>query len=69
MPEMKPTSNAEKLEFIEDKSTGIEVVSLEHTRLSYPPHTHTGHYVLGIVTEGTFIPRISVVSSLRPSLS
>ncbi len=50
---MKPTSNAEKLEFIEDKSTGIEVVSLEHTRLSYPPHTHTGHYVLGIVTEGT----------------
>ena len=43
----------EKLEFIEDKSTGIEIVSMEHVKISYPRHTHTGHYVFGIVTEGT----------------
>ena len=42
----------EKLEFIEDKSTGIEIVSMEHVKISYPRHTHTGHYVFGIVTEG-----------------
>ncbi len=43
----------EKLEYIEDKSTGIEIVSMEHVKISYPRHTHTGHYVFGIVTEGT----------------
>ena len=39
----------EKVAFIEDASTGIEIVSLEKVNLSYPPHTHTGHYVLGIL--------------------
>lgn len=57
-PDMKPSPGTEKLNFIEDKSTGIEVVSLEHTHLSYPPHTHTAHYVLGIVTEGTIVIHI-----------
>ncbi len=55
---MKPPSEIEKLDFIEDKSTGVEVVSLEHSHHSYPPHTHTAHYVLGIVTEGTISIRI-----------
>lgn len=41
-----------KLKFIEDKSTGIEVVSLEHVGITYPPHTHVGHYVFGIITKG-----------------
>ncbi len=35
----------EKLLFIEDNSTGIEIVSVEHVRITYPPHTHVGHYV------------------------
>ena len=48
----------EKLQFIEDKSTGIEVVSLEHVQISYPPHTHVDHYVFGIVTEGEIVIRI-----------
>lgn len=55
---MKTKPATEKLDFIEDKSTGIEIVSLEHVRFSYPPHTHTGHYVLGIVTEGSIAIRI-----------
>ena len=55
---MKSTTETKKLNFIEDKSTGIDVVSLEHVSHSYPPHTHTGHYVLGIVTEGTIVIRI-----------
>jgi AraC-like DNA-binding protein len=42
----------ERLSFIEDNSTGIEIVSMEQVDISYPPHTHTGHYVFGIVTEG-----------------
>ena len=42
----------DKLQFIEDRSTGIEVVSMEHVSIAYPPHTHAGHYVFGIVTEG-----------------
>ena len=41
-----------KLSFIEDASTGIEVVSLEQVNIAYPPHTHTGHYAFGIVTAG-----------------
>ena len=55
---MKTTPAAEKLQFIRDTSTGIEVVSLEQVRHSYPPHTHTGHYVMGIVTEGRIAIRI-----------
>ena len=55
---MKTTPETGKLDFIEDKSTGIEIVSLEHVSFSYPPHTHTGHYVLGIVTEGSIAIRI-----------
>lgn len=50
---------AEKLQYIEDNSTGIETVSLEHVRISYPPHTHVGHYVFGIVTEGAILIRVS----------
>ncbi|MBQ6230655.1 MAG: AraC family ligand binding domain-containing protein [Eubacterium sp.] len=42
----------DKLQFIEDRSTGIEVVSMEHVSIAYPPHTHAGHYVFGIVMEG-----------------
>ena len=49
----------EKLQFIEDQSTGIEVVSMERVRISYPPHTHSGHYVFGIVTEGKIMIRIA----------
>ena len=41
-----------KYEFIKDESTGIEVVSMEQVKLSYPAHTHTEHYVMGIITEG-----------------
>lgn len=48
----------EKLRFIEDDSTGIEIVSLEHVRISYPPHTHVEHYVFGIITEGTILIRV-----------
>ncbi|MCR4590366.1 MAG: AraC family transcriptional regulator [Lachnospiraceae bacterium] len=48
----------EKLKFIEDSSTGIEVVSLENVNISYPPHTHTAHYIFGIVTGGTISIRI-----------
>ena len=55
---MRTTPKTEKLKFIEDKSTGIEIVSLEHVNLSYPPHTHTEHYVFGIVTKGSISIRI-----------
>ncbi len=49
----------EKLQFIEDDSTGMEIVSLEHVRITYPPHTHVGHYVFGIVTEGKVLIRVA----------
>ena len=49
----------EKLQFIEDESTGIEVVSLEQVGIAYPPHTHVGHYVFGIITEGKIIIQIA----------
>ena len=49
----------EKLQFIEDKSTGIEVVSLEHVGITYPPHTHVGHYVFGIITKGEIAIQIA----------
>ncbi|MBQ0055794.1 MAG: AraC family transcriptional regulator [Synergistaceae bacterium] len=42
-----------KLEFIKDISTTMETVSFEEVNISYPEHTHTGHYILGIVTKGT----------------
>lgn len=47
-----------KLLFIEDISTGIEVVSMEQVNISYPSHTHTGHYVFGIVTDGCIAIKI-----------
>ena len=47
-----------KHEYIKDISTGIEVVSMENVSTSFPPHTHTGHYVFGIVTEGCISIRI-----------
>lgn len=42
-----------KLEFIKDCSTGIETISYEDVNISYPEHTHIGHYIFGIVTDGT----------------
>ena len=47
-----------KYEYIKDTSTGIEVVSMENVSTSFPSHTHTGHYVLGIVTEGCIAIKI-----------
>ena len=47
-----------KYEYIKDISTGIEVVSMENVATSYPPHTHTGHYVFGIVTDGSIAIKI-----------
>jgi len=47
-----------KYEYIKDVSAGIEVVSMENVKTSFPPHTHTGHYVFGIVTEGCIDIRI-----------
>ena len=47
-----------KHEYIKDISTGIEVVSMENVATSYPPHTHTGHYVFGIVTDGCIAIKI-----------
>ena len=47
-----------KYEYIKDVSTGIEVVSMENVKTSFPSHTHTGHYVFGIVTEGCIDIRI-----------
>ena len=47
-----------KYEYIKDISTGIEVVSMENVATSYPPHTHTGHYVFGIVTDGSIALKI-----------
>ena len=41
-----------RLEYIIDRSTGIETVSYEDVDISYPEHTHIGHCVLGIVTKG-----------------
>ena len=48
----------ERLQFIEDDSTGLEIVSLEDVKTSYPPHTHVGHFVIGIVTAGSISIRI-----------
>ena len=52
----------EKLQFIEDRSLGIEVVSLEDVAISYPPHTHVDHYVFGIVTQGKILIDIADLS-------
>lgn len=48
-----------KLEYIKDVSTGIEIVSYENVNISYPEHTHIGHLIFGIVTEGEINIRIS----------
>ena len=48
----------EKVKYIEDKSTGIELVKIEKSNIAYPPHTHIGHYVFGIVTEGVISIKI-----------
>lgn len=42
-----------KLEYIKDISTGIEVISYNHVNIFYPEHTHIGHIVFGIITKGT----------------
>lgn len=42
-----------KLEYIKDVSTGVEIVSFENVDITYPEHTHIGHYIFGIVTGGT----------------
>ncbi len=47
-----------RLEYIIDRSTGIETVSYEDVDISYPNHTHVGHCVLGIVTKGEVGVRI-----------
>lgn len=47
-----------KYEYIKDVSTGIEVVSMDDVKISYPPHTHTGHYIFGIVTSGCIAIKI-----------
>lgn len=41
-----------KLEYIKDVSTGVEIVSFENVNVTYPEHTHIGHYIFGIVTDG-----------------
>ena len=41
-----------KLKFIKDMSTGIETVSFEEVNISYPVHTHIGHFIFGIITKG-----------------
>ena len=50
--------SVKKHEYIKDVSTGIEVVSMENVKISYPPHTHTGHYIFGIVTDGCIAIKI-----------
>ena len=42
-----------KLKYIKDCFTGIETISYEKVNISYPKHTHIGHVVFGIVTDGT----------------
>ena len=50
--------SVKKHEYIKDISTGIEVVSMENVKISYPPHTHTRHYIFGIVTNGCIAIKI-----------
>lgn len=47
-----------KLEYIKDISTGIEIISYENVNFSYPTHTHVGHLVFGIVTAGAVAVKI-----------
>ncbi len=42
-----------KLKYIKDISTGIETISFEKINITYPKHTHIGHFIFGIVTYGT----------------
>ena len=59
-----------KYEYIKDISTGIEVVSMENVATSYPSHTHIGHYVFGIVTDGIWIVCLrNRLGSLRKNIS
>lgn len=41
-----------KLKYIKDAFTGVEIVSFENVNVTYPEHTHIGHYIFGIVTDG-----------------
>ncbi|MGN1392725.1 MAG: helix-turn-helix domain-containing protein [Succinivibrionaceae bacterium] len=41
------------IKFIRNTSTGLEVIRYENVSISYPEHTHIGHYVFGIVTAGS----------------
>lgn len=41
-----------KLKYIKDVFTGVEIVSFENVNVTYPEHTHIGHYIFGIVTDG-----------------
>ena len=67
-----------KLEYIKDISTGIEIISYEKVNIAYPEHTHTGHFVFGIVTDGAvgvkisqeeFICNEGEIFSVAPNLS
>lgn len=51
--------NMNKMEYIKDVSTGLEIVSFESVNISYPEHTHIGHYIIGIVTAGTIKIKIN----------
>lgn len=51
--ETKEMKCMNKLEYIKDVSTGVEIVSFENVDITYPEHTHIGHYIFGIVTGGT----------------
>ena len=67
-----------KLEYIKDISTGIEIISYEKVNIAYPEHTHTGHFVFDIVTDGAvgvkisqeeFICNEGEIFSVAPNLS
>lgn len=40
------------LTFYKDLSTGIEIVCFDNSSIAYEEHTHTSHFVLGIVKKG-----------------
>lgn len=49
---MERVDYLKKLAYIKDCFTGIETISYENVNISYPKHTHIGHVVFGIVTDG-----------------
>lgn len=66
-----------KLEYIKDTSTGIEVIRYDHVNIVYPEHTHIGHAIFGMVTEGIvgvkigreeFICRAGECFSIAPNM-